>query len=109
VTATADGRAHARFARVAQRLLSHPQQEDSRMWNARAGVCVMTTLALTACGGGGGTDIDATLVFAERSDAEIARLISAAGGSDLFGAQAQVSQFANETDPCPAVAISGQT
>ena len=66
------------------------------------------TAALAACGGGGGsTDIRPTLKFADRSDAELARLISAAGGTDMFGAEAQLSQFSDSTDPCPAAAITG--
>ncbi|HVK84376.1 MAG TPA: hypothetical protein VM513_09735 [Kofleriaceae bacterium] len=63
-------------------------------------------LALAACGGGS-TDIDATMVFADRSDQEIARLISAASGTDMFGAQGAVDRFAGEADPCPAVSASG--
>jgi hypothetical protein len=61
---------------------------------------------VSACGGGS-TDVEPTLRFSERSDAEIARLISAAGGTDMFGAQANVESFQNEEDPCPAVAFSG--
>lgn len=66
---------------------------------------------LVACGAGGSTDIDATLVFADRSDSEIARLISAAGGADMFQAQSQVDQFGDtfDADPCPAIAIDGNT
>jgi hypothetical protein len=61
-----------------------------------------------ACGGGG-SDIDRTLVFADRTDAEIGRLISAASGSEMFQAQSQVDQYGDtfETDPCPAIAIDG--
>ena len=69
---------------------------------------------LAACGGGGGsTDITATLRFADRSDTEISRLVSAATGTEGFQAQAMVGQFDDsfETnpDPCPAIAIAGQT
>lgn len=70
---------------------------------------------LGACGGGGGgsTDIESTLRFADRTDAEISRLITAAQGNEGFSAQAQVGQFDNsfETnpDPCPAVAVGGKT
>jgi hypothetical protein len=67
---------------------------------------------LAACGGGGGsTDIDATLVFADRSDVEISRLISAAGGTDMFSAEAQLESYSDPfmPDPCPAIAISGNT
>ena len=67
-------------------------------------------LALAACGGGGGsTDIESTLVFADRSDAEIARLINATAGTDMFMAQAQLDQFGDtfDGDPCPAVTVSG--
>lgn len=65
-------------------------------------------LFVAACGGGG-TDIDATLRFADRSDAEISRLVSAASGSEGFQAQSQVSQFDEpfEPDPCPTIDISG--
>jgi hypothetical protein len=71
------------------------------MTSRRTFALLIAGLGLGACGGSG-TDIDATLRFSELSDAQIARLISAAGGSDMFGAQSQVSQFANEDDPCPA-------
>jgi hypothetical protein len=67
---------------------------------------------ISACGGGGGgTDIAPTLVFAERSDAEINRLITAATGSDMFGAQSQVDQFGDtfDPDPCPTITIEGNT
>ena len=72
-------------------------------------VCLFVCLA--ACGGGGSTDIDATLVFADRSDAEISRLISAAGGTDMFAAESQLDSFSDPfmPDPCPAIAISGDT
>lgn len=65
-------------------------------------------LALAACGGGS-TDIEGTLVFADRSDAEIARLISAASGTDMFSAQSAIDRFSGESDPCPAIAASGDT
>ena len=59
----------------------------------------------------GWTNVQPTLKFADRSDAEIARLISAAGGTDMFSAESQVNQFSSTTppDPCPAIAISGNT
>lgn len=62
-------------------------------------------LFVAACGGSGGTDIQGTLLFADRSDLEIARLVSAASGSDGFQAQGQLSQFDDpfEPDPCPLV------
>ena len=67
---------------------------------------------LAACGGSGGsTDITATLRFADRSDTEISRLVSAATGTEGFQAQAMVGQFEDpiDPDPCPAIAISGKT
>lgn len=73
----------------------------------------MKSLALVAlcvgCSGGGSTNVKPTLRLADRSDAEIARLISAAGGADMFYAEAQADQFAGITDPCPGVAITGAT
>ena len=70
-------------------------------------------LMLASCGGGDreGTDIQGTLEFAARSDAEISRIISAAGGSDMFSAQAQVDQFGDTymPDPCPAIAVAGNS
>lgn len=71
-------------------------------------------VVLAACGGGGGsTDIESTLVFADRSDTEISRLVSAATGTEGFQAQAMVGQFDNsfdtDPDPCPAIAIAGRT
>lgn len=67
--------------------------------------------ACWGCGAGGSTDVDPTLVFAERSDTEIARIISAAGGGDMFSAQAQVDRFGDtfDPDPCPTIVISGKT
>lgn len=69
-------------------------------------------LLMAACGGSGGsTDIESTLRFADRTDLEISRLVSAATGSEGFQAQATLSSFDNsfETnpDPCPAISISG--
>ena len=71
-------------------------------------VCVS---ALAACGGeGGGTDIESTLVFAERTDAEIVRLINAAAGTEMFAAESQFGQFGDtfEADPCPTVTVEGK-
>lgn len=61
---------------------------------------------VTACGGGNGsTDVEPTLRFADRTDLEISRLVSAASGSEGFQAQGQISQFDDpfEPDPCPTV------
>jgi hypothetical protein len=71
-------------------------------------------LLVVACGGGGGsTDIEATLRFADLTDTEISRLVAAASGSEGFQAQATLSSFDNsfetDPDPCPAIAISGNT
>ena len=68
-----------------------------------------TTLVVlvAACNGGANSNIPQTLKFADRSDAEIARMVSAAGGTDMFSAQAQIDAFAGSTDPCPAVTIAG--
>lgn len=64
-------------------------------------------VVLGACGGsvGGSTDVEPTLVFADRSDAEISRLVSAATVSEGFGAQAMVSSFddPSDGDPCPGI------
>jgi hypothetical protein len=64
---------------------------------------------LGACGGGGSTDIESSLVFADRTDAEILRLINAAAGTDMFFAEAQINQFGDtfDADPCPAVTVEG--
>ncbi len=64
-------------------------------------------VALAACGGGHTTDIQPTLRIADRSDAEIARLIAAASGGEMFSAQSQVDALSLSTDPCPAIAASG--
>ncbi len=69
-------------------------------------IASFASLALVACGGvGGETDIEGTLVFADRSDVEIARLVAAASASEGFSAQGQVHQFDDpfEEDPCPTV------
>ena len=62
-------------------------------------------------GGGGSTDIEATMRFSDRSDQEIARLINAAAGTDMFLAESQIDQFGDtfDGDPCPAVTVSGNT
>jgi hypothetical protein len=69
----------------------------------------LVSLALLAACGGGSTNIKPTLKLADRTDAEIARLISAAGGTDMFGSQAQLDQFSDSfrTDPCPAITVAG--
>lgn len=68
---------------------------------------------LSACGGGdggGSTDVKPTMKIADRTDTEIAQLISAAGGTAMFSAEAQVFSFSPpRTDPCPVTAISGNT
>lgn len=68
-------------------------------------------LLLIACGGdgGGSTDVDPSLVFADRTDTEIARLINAAGGVDMFSAESRIGQFGDtfEADPCPAISVAG--
>jgi hypothetical protein len=69
----------------------------------------LLALPVAACGSdGGSTDIKGTLVFADRTDTEIARLINAAGGTDMFSAQGTVDGFSGPTaDPCPGVAVEG--
>src|SRR5687768_17520524 len=90
------GRIHARLVLV-RRLL------EGGTMRAR----VLAMFALAACGGdGGSTDVQPTLRFADRTDAEISRLVSAASATDGFQAQAQVSQFDDpfgDADPCPNV------
>jgi hypothetical protein len=69
-------------------------------------------LIVAACGGSSGsTDIESTLTFADLTDVEISRLVSAASGSEGFQAQASVAQFEDDfdPDPCPLVALSGDT
>jgi hypothetical protein len=61
---------------------------------------------LGACGGGGGsTDVKPTLSFADRTDLEISRLVSAAAGSEGFQAEGQIFRFDDpiDPDPCPNV------
>ena len=70
---------------------------------------VFSLAMVAACGSGGPSDIAPTLRLADRSDAELARLVSAAGGTDMFAAQAQVDQFSFATDPCPAIALAGNS
>jgi hypothetical protein len=68
--------------------------------------------ALAACSGGGSTDIESTLRFADRSDLEISRLINAASGSEGFQAQATAESYADPSEPsdaCPARSLSGDT
>jgi hypothetical protein len=76
----------------------------------RTRIACALALGLAACGGGG-TDIDSTLVFADRTDIEIARLANAGSGSEMFAAQSQINQFGDtfDADPCPAIAVDGDT
>src|SRR5690348_6817285 len=79
-------------------------------WSLRVAPAIF--LLVAACGGGGGsTDIEPTLRFADRTDTEISRLINAAAGTDMFSAQAQVDQLADtfDGDPCPTIAVDGLT
>jgi hypothetical protein len=72
----------------------------------------MCVLPVAACGGGGSTDIEGTLRFADRSDVEISRLVNAASGSEGFQAQAVAESYADPFepgDPCPARAFAGDT
>lgn len=67
-------------------------------------------VALAACGSdGGSTDVQPTLRFADRTDAELLRLIDAAGGTDLFRATGMLDQFGDtfEVEPCPTITIAG--
>jgi len=71
-------------------------------------VLVASFLVVAGCNGPA-TDIEPSLVFADRSDLEIVRLINAAAGTDLFATEGQVNQFGNAsaTETCPAVAVEG--
>ncbi len=66
-------------------------------------VCLLACVA--GCGAGGSTDVQPTLVFADRTDVEIARLVSAASASEGFQAQGQILSFDDPfgTDPCPTI------
>ena len=85
------------------------------LWESSRGNHMKTRFSLVvllgACGGSGGsTDIESTLRFAERSDTEISRLVSAATGTEGFQAQAIIQQFDDpfEPDPtCPNIVLSG--
>jgi hypothetical protein len=74
---------------------------------------LMPLALLAACGdeAGGSTDIRGTLRFEDRTDTEIARMINAAVGAEMFQAQARVDQFGDtfDPDPCPNISISGTT
>lgn len=74
---------------------------------------VVCALPLIACGDGpGSTDIEGTLLFSDRNDTEISRLVNAASGSEGFQAQSVAESFADPFepgDPCPARAFSGDT
>jgi hypothetical protein len=68
-------------------------------------------MVMLAAACGHSTDIEASIRFADRSDAEIARLVSAATGTDAFSAQARALAFDDpfaESD-CPQVAVDGST
>jgi hypothetical protein len=72
------------------------------------GLTAAAIFSASACGGGG-TDIEATLRFADLTDAEISRLVSAASGAEGFQAQSRAESFEDpfEPDPCPAVEQDG--
>lgn len=65
---------------------------------------------LAGCGGGAETDIEASLVFADRTDLELVRLINASVLTEVFTTEAQIEQLVGDgTDPCPSVTIEGTT
>jgi len=66
---------------------------------------VSVLACIAGCGAGGSTDVEPTLVFADRTDVEIARLVSAASASEGFQAQGQILSFDDPFggDPCPAI------
>lgn len=69
----------------------------------------MGAIGLAACGGHG-TDIEPTLVFAERSDDEISRLIIAATGEEQTAALSFLALQMDGRDPgCPVVAETSDT
>jgi hypothetical protein len=74
---------------------------------------VVCALPLIACGDGpGSTDIEGTLLFSDRNDTEISRLVNAASGSEGFQAQSVAESFADPFepgDPCPARAFADDT
>jgi hypothetical protein len=79
----------------------------------RAFALALIASVAAACGGHE-TDIEASIRFEDLSEVEIARLINAASGSDVFQAQAQVLAFSDpfdldEQSDCPIVTISGST
>lgn len=78
-----------------------------------ASALAVPMLTLIACGGGGGsTDIEGTIVFADRTDPEITRFINAAGGVEMFSAMNAVDQFGDsfDADPsCPTISVDGNT
>lgn len=60
----------------------------------------------------GSTDVEPTLRFADRTDAEIVRLINAAGGTEMFQAEGAFGRYDDgdpERDPCPAIAVTDAT
>ena len=65
---------------------------------------ILWVACLAACNGPS-TNIKSTLKFADRTDAEIARLVNSAGGADLFTAESIVESYGSPTmsDPCPNV------
>jgi hypothetical protein len=68
----------------------------------------LVLLGIAACSGSDHTtNVKPTLRLADQDDTTIARLISAAGGTDMFSAEAQVDRFSTGGDPCPGVAVSG--
>ncbi len=69
----------------------------------------LVLIGLAACGSDHTTNIKPTLKLADQTDATLARLIAAAGGTDMFAAEAEVDQFSFASDPCPALAVSGNT
>jgi hypothetical protein len=73
-------------------------------------IALLAPVLVAACSDGNGSSVEPNLRFADRTDAEIARMISAAGGTDMFSAQSQLDQLGDtfDPDPCPTVSIDGR-
>jgi hypothetical protein len=73
---------------------------------------LMVLSVLAACGGNGGgtTNVKPTMRIADRADTEIALLLNAAGGADMFAAESQVLSLSPpRTDPCPSAMVAAST
>src|SRR5690606_13104077 len=95
--AAARRHAHAELAPplTAAAALRYPLSRAARVEGGamRRTAFVSFLWVLAGCGGGAETDIEASLVFADRTDLELVRLINASVLTEVFTTEAQIEQL----------------